>query len=50
VAIGGITHDNLADVLNTGCKSVCMISAIVPKEDVEAEVREIRRIINEHPA
>jgi thiamine-phosphate pyrophosphorylase len=50
VAIGGITRDNLADVLDAGCRRVCMISAIVPKDDVGAEVREIRRIINEHPA
>jgi len=48
-AIGGINPDNIEDVLDAGAKSVCMISAIM-KDDVENEVRNARRIMNEHAA
>lgn len=50
VAIGGITQENLREVLEAGAKSVCMISAILNKDDVEGEVRKIRGIINEYSA
>lgn len=50
LGIGGITRGNLEDVLNAGCRRVCMISAILSKDDVEEEVRKIRGIINGHPA
>ncbi len=46
--IGGITQENLEDVLNAGADSVCMISAIFKKDDVESEVRRIRGIIKRH--
>ncbi len=48
VAIGGITQENLKDVLDAGCRRVCMISAILSKDNVEKEIRKIRRTINEH--
>ncbi|UCC91554.1 MAG: thiamine phosphate synthase, partial [Candidatus Aenigmatarchaeota archaeon] len=50
MAIGGITFENLKDVLDAGCKRVCIISAILAKDDVEEEVRKIRRIINDNTA
>ena len=50
MAIGGITQENLADVLKAGCGRVCMISAILTKDNVEEEVRKIRRIINDNTA
>lgn len=50
MAIGGITQENLPKVLDAGCKRVCMISAILTKDDVEEEVRKIRRIINDNTA
>ncbi len=49
MAIGGITPENLKDVLDAGCQRVCMISAVLAK-DVEEEVRKIRRIINDNAA
>jgi len=40
--IGGINLDNLKSVLDAGAESVCMISAIVGKDDVEKEVRKVK--------
>jgi thiamine-phosphate pyrophosphorylase len=40
VAIGGITHDNLADVLAAGARHCAMISAIMGSEDIAAAARE----------
>lgn len=48
VAIGGITQENLREVLEAGCLRVCMISAILNKDDVEGEVRKVRGIINDY--
>jgi len=39
VAIGGITLDNLPEVLAAGADMVCAISAVVIKPDVAAEIR-----------
>ena len=39
VAIGGINHQRLPDVLATGIKSVAVISAITRAQDVEVAVR-----------
>ncbi len=50
MAIGGITSENLKEVLDAGCKRVCMISAILKGEDVEEEVRKIRRVMNDNAA
>ena len=40
VGIGGITEENARQVLEAGADSVCAISAIVTREDVETGVRE----------
>ncbi len=39
VAIGGINLDNIGSVIQAGATSAAVISAIVTKEDVEAECR-----------
>ena len=48
--IGGINQGNLPDILNAGARSVCMMSAVLKAKDVEAEIRKVRRVINEHAA
>lgn len=46
--IGGINQANLRDVLDAGATSVCMLSAVLKANDVEAEIRKVRRLIHEH--
>ena len=41
VAIGGITIENLPDVIHAGADSVCMVSAITMSEDPESSAREL---------
>ena len=41
VAIGGITEDNVAEVLAAGADSVAVISAILGAEDIEEAARQI---------
>ncbi len=41
VAIGGITKDNIAEVMAAGADSVAVISAVVQAEDIEKAAREI---------
>jgi len=41
VAIGGITKDNVAEVMAAGADSVAVISAVVQAEDIEEAAREI---------
>jgi thiamine-phosphate pyrophosphorylase len=48
--IGGINFDNLNAVLDAGAESVCMMSAIIAKDDVEKEVKKVETIIHEHAA
>ena len=42
-AIGGITLENLDDVLGAGAKRVCVVSAILNARDVRATCREFKR-------
>ena len=44
VAIGGITIENLPDVIQAGADSVCMVSAITMSEDPEASARKLVNI------
>jgi thiamine-phosphate pyrophosphorylase len=48
--IGGINLGNLENILDAGAESVCMMSAIIAKDDVEKEVRKVEMIIHEHAA
>jgi thiamine-phosphate pyrophosphorylase len=41
VAIGGINHTNVADVMRTGVKGVCVISAVLTAPDPELAAREL---------
>ena len=41
VAIGGITRDNVREVITAGANSVAIISAILQAEDIEAAARQI---------
>ncbi len=41
-AIGGITLENLAEVLQAGATRVCVVSAILNRDDVVAACREFR--------
>ena len=41
VAIGGITKDNIDEVITAGANSVAIISAILQAEDIEAATRQI---------
>jgi thiamine-phosphate pyrophosphorylase len=47
VAIGGIKHDNAAQVLRAGADAVAVISAVVAVEDIAQSVRELRRVMRE---
>ena len=42
VAIGGITAENVADVIAAGADGVAVISAVVGKDDVTAAARDLR--------
>ena len=41
MAIGGITIDNLPDVIQAGADSVCMVSAITMSKDPESSARQL---------
>ena len=48
VAIGGINHGNVREVLKVGVDGVAVISAIVGSEDVVEATRRMREIIEEY--
>jgi thiamine-phosphate pyrophosphorylase len=48
VAIGGITHDNAASVIDAGAASVAIIGALVAGDPVE-RVRELLRSLGSQP-
>ena len=45
VAIGGINHENLCQVLKTGVDGVAMISAILTQKDIVSAVRKVKEIM-----
>lgn len=47
VGIGGVTHDNAADVVAAGADGVAVISAITLAEDPERATRELREAVDE---
>lgn len=47
VAIGGITKDNVQDVMKAGAHSAAVISAIVCSEDVATDTKVFRKLIME---
>ncbi len=48
VAIGGISQENLTDVLETGVSGVAVISAVVAASDITQAARNLRAIIDAH--
>lgn len=48
VAIGGINHGNVREVLKLGVDGVAVISAIVGSKNVKEESRKMRKIIDEY--
>ncbi|MCI5131318.1 MAG: thiamine phosphate synthase [Candidatus Electrothrix sp. EH2] len=46
VAIGGIKRKNLAQVLERGAKTVCLVTEIIGAEDIEKRIKEIQEIFN----
>ncbi|MBC7115324.1 MAG: thiamine-phosphate pyrophosphorylase [Archaeoglobi archaeon] len=47
VAIGGINHENVLEVLRRGAHGVAVISAIMGAENIEEATRRMREIIDE---
>jgi len=47
VAIGGITADNAAAVIEAGADGVAVVSAILAEDDVAAAVRRLRAVIGD---
>ncbi|MBU4311749.1 MAG: thiamine phosphate synthase [Candidatus Omnitrophica bacterium] len=43
-AIGGITLDNVKEVIDTGVDAVCAISAVVTKDDVKGEIEKFQKL------
>jgi thiamine-phosphate pyrophosphorylase len=48
VAIGGINHDNLAEVLHRGAVNFAVVRAVCRREDPAQAIRELQQIWNEH--
>ena len=46
VALGSIDKNNILQVLSTGTKTVAMLRSLLTAEDIENEIKEIRKIIN----
>ncbi len=46
VAIGGITEENLAEVLATGARAVAMISEILLSDDITAQTAQLVEVIS----
>jgi len=48
VAIGGINHENVREVLKVGVDGVAVISAILGAEDVVEATRRMRKMVEEY--
>ena len=48
VAIGGITHDNIQQVLDTGVGSVAVVTAITEAANPEIAVKNLKDVIDKH--
>ncbi len=48
VAIGGINHQNVKEVLNAGVAGIAVISAVVGADDVRDAAHRLSKIIQEH--
>ncbi len=43
-AIGGVTIDNVKEVIDAGVDAVCAISAVVTKDDVKGEIEKFQKL------
>ncbi|RUM38583.1 MAG: thiamine phosphate synthase [Desulfobulbus sp.] len=48
VAIGGIKRDNLAEVMQRGAKTVCLVTEIIGAKDIADRIAEIRKIMEHY--
>lgn len=48
VAIGGIKHHNLGQVVSHGARTVCLVTKIVGADDIRATVQELQTIYKEN--
>ncbi len=48
VAIGGINHRNVIDVLKTGCKNVAVVSAVFKDKNIYENTAKLREIIERY--
>ncbi len=48
VAIGGINHSNVVEVLETGVSGIAVVSAIMGSKHIEKATRELRKIVDEY--
>lgn len=47
VAIGGITKENMPEILRTETTSMAILQGILTKKDIEQEIKEIKKVIKE---
>lgn len=45
IAIGGINHDNVSDVISTGADGVAIVSAIIAQKDIADSAKRMKEII-----
>ncbi len=50
VAIGGIKRNNIAQVVQRGAKTVCLVTEIIGAEDIGRRIAEIRKIMEQSTA
>ena len=48
VAIGGINHKNVEDVLKTGCKNIAVVSAVFKDKNIYENTLRLREIIDRY--
>jgi thiamine-phosphate pyrophosphorylase len=47
IGIGGITKENVRDVLFSGADGIAVVSAVISSEDIEKATRELKFLINQ---
>jgi thiamine-phosphate pyrophosphorylase len=48
IAIGGISHENVYEVIAAGADGIAVISAVVESPDIEASARELKELVLEN--
>ena len=47
VAIGGIFHDNVKEVIRAGCRSIAVISAVFGSDDIKERAKQLKTLLKE---